>query len=154
LAESAGVAARALFRVGGKTDALHGSPLEADCTVVSLHDGRFEEPEPRHGGFAEMDQGRTAIVRTQSGLTIMLTSRRMPPFSLRQLTSCGLDPSAFDLIVAKGVNAPVAAYAPVCQQFIRVNTPGVTTADMRSLNYHHRRRPMFPFEEWGDGMME
>ena len=76
----------------------------------------------------------------------MMTSKRMPPFSLRQLTTFGIDPAKFQVLVAKGVHAPVAAYAPVCKHLIRVNTPGVTTADMTQLEYHHRRRPMFPFE--------
>jgi microcystin degradation protein MlrC len=76
----------------------------------------------------------------------MLTSRRMTPFSLRQLTSCDLDPASFQILVAKGVNAPLAAYQEVCRHFIRVNTPGVTCADVKQLEYHHRRRPMFPFD--------
>ena len=76
----------------------------------------------------------------------MLTTERMPPFSLQQLISCHIDPSAFHLLVAKGVNAPVAAYAPICPHLIRVNTAGCTTADMEALNFRHRRKPMFPFE--------
>ena len=76
----------------------------------------------------------------------MLTTNRMAPFSLNQLTSCGLDPARFRVLVAKGVHAPVAAYAPVCQHLIRVDTPGVTSADLSRLTYRHRRRPMFPFE--------
>jgi len=68
------------------------------------------------------------------------------PASLQQLISCGLDPSQFHILVAKGVHAPVAAYEPVCKTIIRVNTPGPTTADMRQLTYKSRRRPMFPFE--------
>ena len=63
--------------------------------------------------------GRTAIVDTDRGLTIMLTSRRVFPVSLNQLTSCGLDPKSFRVIVAKGVHSPVAAYAPVCPTLIR-----------------------------------
>jgi microcystin degradation protein MlrC len=76
----------------------------------------------------------------------MLTSRRMAPFSLAQLTSCSLDPRSFRALVIKGVHAPVAAYAPVCSELIRVDTPGSTRADMTKLTYHHRRRPLFPFE--------
>ncbi len=150
-AAAAGAGARVRLRVGGKTDDRHGDPLEDEFTVLRLHAGKFEEPEPRHGGFTHCDQGPTAIVETDRGLTIMLTSRRMPPFSLRQLTACGLDPARFRLLVAKGVNAPIAAYAPVCKHLIRVNTPGVTSADMKALDYTYRRRPMFPFEpetEW------
>jgi len=58
-----------------------------------------------------------------------------------------VEPSKFRVLVAKGVHAPVAAYQPVCKALIRVNTPGVTCADMTALEYHHRRKPMFPFEE-------
>ena len=138
------------FRVGGKTDDRHGPPLDCEATVVGLYDGRFEEPQPRHGGFTHMDQGPTAVIRTDDGLTIMLTSRRMPPFSLRQLTAHGILPEEFHLLVAKGVNAPVAAYKEVCKHFIRVNTPGCTTADIEQLTYKHRRRPMFPWERDAD----
>lgn len=145
--QAAGVGARLRLSVGGKTDELHGAPLEADFTVRGLYEGKFSEPEPRHGGFTQCDQGASAVINAESGLTVLLTSLRMPPFSLRQLTSCDLDPSQFRAIVAKGVNAPVAAYAPVCRELIRVNTPGVTTADMLRLNYHHRRRPLYPFED-------
>ena len=144
--QAAGVGVKLHVRVGGKIDRLHGEPLEADVVVRSLHDGRFEETQPRHGGITKFDQGPTAIVETATGLTIMLSSRRMVPFSLRQVTSFGLDPARFRVLIAKGVHAPVAAYAPVCKQLIRVDTPGVTCADMTRLEYHHRRRPMFPFE--------
>ncbi len=145
-AETAGIGARIPLRVGGKSDDLHGLPLEADFTVLGLFDGRFDEPQSRHGGFLSFDQGRTAVVRTASGLTVMLTSRRVPPFSLRQLTAFGIDPGKFRAIVVKGVHAPIAAYAPVCNYLIRVNTPGVTTADLSRLEYRQRRRPLFPFE--------
>jgi microcystin degradation protein MlrC len=105
----------------------------------------------RHGGFTHFDQGRSAVVQTDRGLTVLLTSRRVPPWSLRQLTSCQLDPSSFQVIVAKGVVAPLAAYRDICRSVIQVDTPGCTCANMQRLRYLHRRRPMFPFEEVGDG---
>jgi microcystin degradation protein MlrC len=145
-AAAAGMAAKRRLRVGGKSDDLHGVPFEAEFSVRGLYDGKFEETQPRHGGITQFDQGRTALVETATGLTVMLTSRRMVPFSLGQLTSCGLQPSRFRVLVAKGVHAPVAAYAPVCKHLIRVDTPGVTSADLSRLEFHHRRRPMFPFE--------
>ncbi|MFM7290976.1 MAG: MlrC C-terminal domain-containing protein [Planctomycetia bacterium] len=69
----------------------------------------------------------------------MVTTRRMAPFSLEQIRHAGLDPGAFRLLVAKGVHAPVAAYGEVCRKFIRVNTPGVNTADLSRLHYRHSR---------------
>ena len=145
-AEAAGIGRRVSLVMGGRTDDLHGSPISCEVEILSLHEGRFTETQPRHGGGMNFDQGRTAIVKTETGLTVMLTSRRQPPFSLSQLTQLGLDPAAFRILIAKGVHAPVAAYREVCRSFLRVNTPGVTAADMRQLPYHHRRKPMFPFE--------
>ncbi len=145
-ARDAGAGARLKLRVGACHDDMHGEPLEADFTVVSSHEGRFKESKPRHGGAPQYDMGPTSIVRTEDGLTIQLTTRRTPPFSLGQLTSCGLEPSFFKVLVAKGVHAPVAAYVEVCPTLIRVNTRGSTGADMNHFTFHHRRRPLFPFE--------
>lgn len=145
-ARDAGVGANVIMTVGGKTDDLHGPPLEVEGKVRSIHEGRFVEPEVRHGGNPLFDMGETAIVETTRGLTIQLTSKRVAPFSLRQITSCDLDPSDFQILVAKGVHAPVPAYEPVCPTIIRVNTPGSTSADMESLPFRNRRKPLFPFE--------
>src|SRR5690606_14608977 len=111
------------------------------------HEGKYREMEARHGGGTYKNMGRAVVVDTDDGITILLTSKRHSPFSLQQLISCNIDPLAFDVIVVKGVHAPVAAYAPVCPTLIRVNTPGFSTADMDQLEYHHRRKPLFPFEE-------
>ncbi|QDV52872.1 M81 family metallopeptidase [Gimesia fumaroli] len=132
--------------MGGKTDDQHGAPLIANVTVVSVHDGNFTESEVRHGGKTEYQMGPTAVVQTDFGLTIMLNSHRTPPFSLGQLTSCGIEPADYHILVAKGVQAPLAAYKPVCPNLIRVNTPGVTSADMEQFEYQYRRKPLFPFE--------
>jgi microcystin degradation protein MlrC len=146
-ARRSGAGTELTLRIGGKHDDKHGAPIVTIARIISLHDGTFVEPNPSHGGWSRFDMGPTAIVETPEGLTIQITSRRTLPVSLRQLTSCGLDPAKFRILVAKGVNAPVAAYKAVCSTIIRVNTPGVTTADMTTLRYQHRRRPLFPFEE-------
>lgn len=146
-ADAVGVGAKVRLAVGGKTDDFHGAPFQAAFVVKFVGDGRFAETQVRHGGFTGFDQGHTAIIETDDGLlTIMLTTRRTPPFSLRQLTAFGLEPQSFRVLVAKGVNAPLAAYQPVCPTILRVNTRGVTTADVTQLPYQHRRKPMFPFE--------
>lgn len=115
--------------------------------LLRLTNGEFQESNPRHGGQINFNMGKTAVVATEQGSEIMLTSSRVMPFSLQQLISQGVQPSEFDAIVAKGVNAPIAAYAPVCPTVIQVNTPGVTQADMTLFKYKHRRKPLFPFEK-------
>jgi microcystin degradation protein MlrC len=149
-AEAAGTGGEAMFQLGARVDQQHGRPVACHAKVLRLCDGAFHESQPRHGGMRDFDQGRTALLQTESGVTVMLTSQRMVPFSLQQLRFCGLNPADFEILVAKGVNAPVAAYREVCNSFVRVNTPGSTCADMTQLTFHHRRRPLFPFEAPGD----
>ncbi|MEO6846312.1 MAG: M81 family metallopeptidase [Chthoniobacterales bacterium] len=146
-AEKAGVGAKVKLRMGGKTPSTPAPPFEAEVTVLSLHDGFYEETQPRHGGFTKFDMGPTALVKTDTGITIMLSSKLGFPTSANQLYSCGLDPEKFDIIILKGVHSPIAAYEHLCKTIIRVNTPGVTTAAMEELSYSRRRKPLFPFEE-------
>jgi microcystin degradation protein MlrC len=146
-ATAAGIGATLEMQLGGKTDHLHGEPVPATARVRGVYDGKFSEPEARHGGRTNYDMGRTVVLELSAGQTVMITSNRIAPFSLQQLKSCHVDPAAFQMIVAKGVHAPVAAYAPVCPTLLRVNTPGVTSADMTGLRYRNRRKPLFPFEE-------
>ncbi len=143
----AGPGATLSMSCGGKTDDMHGSPIEVNATVRSLHDGRYTESEVRHGGRTRGNMGETAVVDCEDGLTLMLTSLRAMPASLGMLTGCDLHPSQFKAVVAKGVIAPVAAYEPVCSKLIRVNTPGSTCADMFQFEYRKRRKPLYPFEE-------
>ncbi len=142
-----GTGGRAHLTLGGRQDDIHGSPLELDVTVRSHHEGRFTEDEVRHGGRTDFDMGRTVVVDSDVGLTLQLTSKRIVPFSLNQLLSCEIDPADFQIIVAKGVHAPAAAYEPVCSELIRVTTPGATTPDMSKLRFEHVRRPLYPLEE-------
>jgi microcystin degradation protein MlrC len=146
-ARAAGVGARIPISMGGRSDKLHGPTFRTDVTVRFLHDGVYTDPQPRHGGQTRYDMGPTAVVETDRGLTIQLTTHKAFPVSLQQLVCCKLDPGRFDIIVAKGVHAPLGAYAKVCKTLIRVNTPGITCADMTSLKYKHRRVPLFPFEK-------
>lgn len=146
-AKNAGIGSVLEMRIGGRSGPEHGQPVQDTFKVLSLHDGQFEEPAIRHGGIRTFNQGESVVVRTLDGLlTLLVTSQRMAPFSLAQITSCGLVPRDYQVIVAKGVHAPVAAYAPVCPHRIRVNTPGATSADLTTFRYESRRRPLYPFE--------
>lgn len=147
-AYTAGIGARIVLKIGGKLPMTPAAPLETEVTVISFHDGKYTETQPRHGGKTGGDMGRTAVVRSDAGMTIMLMSNRGGPnASAQPIMACGLHPKDFDVIIIKGVHAPVGAYAEFCPTLIRVNTPGVTCADLDALEFHHRRRPLFPFED-------
>lgn len=124
-----------------------GNSYFSHVTLISTHDGKFTEQKPRHGGQVNYDMGSAAVIRTAVGNTVLLHSKRMPPFSLAQITSCNIDPTEFDVVIAKGVNAPIAAYAEVCPSMLHVYTPGPSQAEMTKFDYKNRRRPLYPFED-------
>jgi microcystin degradation protein MlrC len=143
---SEGIGASVELMVGGRTDHLHGAPVAVTARVRHLDDGRFEDPGVTHGGFRFFDAGSRALLETDDGHFVLLTSRPMGNTSRAELTSVGLDPELLQIIVAKGVQSPRGAYEPIAAEMIQLNTPGCTSADLSALSYRHRRRPMFPFE--------
>ena len=108
----AGIGGEVSLRVGGKADNRHGDPVSIQGKVHLIHDGRFEETEPRHGGQRYHNQGLTAVVTVRDSL-VVLTSRRQAPFSLQQLLSLGIEPKSMRMIVVKAAIAYRAAYEPI-----------------------------------------
>jgi microcystin degradation protein MlrC len=138
--------------VGGKTDKLHGSPVDIGGTVKSLHDGKYIETEKRHGGQRYHDQGLTAVIEVDGGTRdlpnlLMLTSKREMPFSLHQLISCGIYPERQKILVVKAAIAYRAAYEPVAGRIIEVDTPGVTAVNPKRFQWKRARRPLFGLDE-------
>ncbi len=142
----AGVRKTVQLEVGGKTDRRHGEPIPIQGQVRTISDGKYIEPEPRHGGKRFFDQGITAVVETDEGHTIVLNSLREAPMSLHQILSLGIRPNTKKIIVAKGVIAPRAAYEPVSARIIAVDTPGVTATGPEHFTYYHRPKPLYPLD--------
>lgn len=142
----AGEGSQVNLAVGAKTDHEHGQPVAIEGTVTRLHDGHFVEEHPRHGGTRDYDQGKTAVIQTVDGHTVVLNSLRVMPTSLEQLLSLGIDPQSMGSIIVKGVTAPRAAYDPIATKTICVDTPGVTRAGPEAFVYHKRPRPLYPLD--------
>jgi microcystin degradation protein MlrC len=143
---AAGIGGRIERAVGGKIDGRHGAPFPIAGVVTGLTDGRYEETGPSHGGFRFYNDGPSAAVRTDDGYTILLTTNAAGSSSLQQFRSIGIEPTAMKIVVAKGVHSPRPAMEPIAREMIWVATPGVTTADLTTFTYRHRRRPIYPLE--------
>lgn len=142
----AGVRGKVDLTAGGKSDNLHGSPVPIRERVRLIHDGYYEETEPRHGGGRYQDQGITAVVELEGKSLIVLTSKRQVPFSLHQLFSLGIDPRQMKHIVVKAAIAYRAAYEPIAGKIIEVDTPGLTAVNPLHFTYQNVRRPIFPLD--------
>ncbi len=116
-----GIGADFAMPVGGKTDNLHGKPVAIRGKVKSLHDGAFIEPQVRHGGGRYLNMGPTAVIEVEGGTRedqnlLVLTTRRIAPYSMQQLISLGIYPERQKILVAKGTVAPGLATSPSQQK--------------------------------------
>ena len=144
---AAGPGATVNLKVGAKTDKLHGEPVAVTGRVRVITDGRFEETAQIHGGWRYFDYGPSVALETEDGYTIVLhTERGVGNMSRQQYYYMGIFPEQYQIVICKGTVSPRPAYEPIAREMIVADTPGVTSADMSSFNYKHRREPLYPFE--------
>jgi microcystin degradation protein MlrC len=151
-AARAGIGAKFDLAVGGKMDNMHGKPVRVSGVVKSLHDGKYIEPEVRHGGQTFLDQGLTAVIQVEGGSLekqnlLMLTTKRQVPFSIHQLVGMGIYPERQKIIVVKAAVAFRAAYEPVAGEIIEVDTAGATAVNTKRFTYKNARRPLFGLDQ-------
>jgi len=135
--------------IGGRGWRLDPGPVELEVTLVSRSDGNFTLEDP-HSHLASMSgihcrMGPCAVVR-HGGVTVLLTSRKTPPFDLGQLRSQGLEPRAFAVIGVKAAVAHRAAYDPIAGASFYVDTPGPCSSRLSSFPYRRLRRPIHPLD--------
>lgn len=138
------------LQVGGRGSRFDPGPVAMEATLLHRSDGDFEL-EDRQSHLASMGgvhvrMGPCAVVRHR-GVTVLLTSRKTPPFDLGQLRSQGLEPTDFRIIVAKAAVAHRRAYDRIATDQHALATPGPCPADLTALPYRFRPRPAFPFED-------
>jgi microcystin degradation protein MlrC len=134
--------------VGGKTDNLHGDSVRVKGRVKGIYDGRFVERAVRHGGGRYWDMGVTAVIEVDGSTPdmpnlLVLTPKRIIPFSLGQLVSLGIFPEYMKILVAKGTIAPRAAYEPISARIIEVDSGGVTGMNPARFSYQRIRPGLF-----------
>ncbi|HYO82667.1 MAG TPA: M81 family metallopeptidase [Bryobacteraceae bacterium] len=139
-AKRVGVDGTFRMRVGGKRDALHGSPATIRGIVRSLHAGRYMEPEVRHGGSQFHQLGHSAVIEVDGSTPelqnlLLLTTLRSHPNSIHQIVSCGIYPERQKILVVKGTIAPRAAYERVARRIVLVDSPGATAVNPARFRY-------------------
>ena len=143
-AVSSGPGSRPALKIGGKSDRLHGSPVEIVVTVRSVSDGEYVHKGSYMTGYVS-SMGKSAVVDAD-GITIVLTSRRSMPFDAEQLRCVGIEPQEQKIIVVKSAIAWKAAFGDIVKQTIVVDSSGVCPIDLTKLQYHSRPKPLFPLD--------
>jgi microcystin degradation protein MlrC len=135
--------------IGGKGSPLDPGPVTLEVELVSRSNGVFElEDKHSHlvGSLGEIiNMGPSAVVKHR-GLTILLTSKKLPPFDLGQWRSQGINPEELSMIGIKAAVGHRVAYGKIASGEYTVNTSGPCTSDITRLPYTKLRRPVFPLD--------
>ena len=146
---AAGLGAAVRLQVGGRSWPADAGPVPLDVTVVNLTDGRFDlENVNSHlaaSSGRHIAMGPCAVVRHR-GITLLLTSRKTPPFDLGQLRSQGIEPTRMAIIGVKAAVGHRQAYDPIARASYYVETPGPCASDLTSFTFAQVRRPVFPLD--------
>lgn len=124
-------------------------PVALAVEFVSRSDGNFRlEDRNSHlvaSTGVDITMGDCAVVR-HGGITILLTSRKTPPFDLGQWRSQGIAPERLGVIGVKAAVAHRRAYDPIAVASFTVATRGPCASDLSALPYRRLRRPIFPLD--------
>jgi microcystin degradation protein MlrC len=138
LCHGAGAGAEVSLEIGAKTDTYHGRPVAVRATVLRLSDGRFDL-ENKRSHLASMmgtriEMGPSAVIKNGQ-VTILLTSRKIPPMDLGQLHSQGIEPEKARFVIIKAAVSHKDAYDPIAGASYYVDSAGLCTSSLTSLPY-------------------
>ena len=88
--------------------------------------------------------GRSAWVRTDDGLDLVLISHRQQAFGTELFTGLGIDLSTCRGIVVKSSQHFHAAFAPLASEMLYVESPGLLNTDFANIPYRHRSLDYWP----------
>jgi len=151
-AHAAGVGQTIRVRLGGKTDLLHGPPVEGDAYVRALCDGAFVHYGPMFQGVLD-HLGPTATLII-GGVEVVVGSYRRQCLDVEMLRIAGIEPTHRRLLVLKSAVHFRADFGPLATHIFDADTPGIHRPDFSMIDYQHLRQPVYPLQshaKWSPG---
>jgi len=146
LAHEVGVGQTVRVRLGGKTDDVHGAPIEAEAYIKALTDGKFRYTTPMGRGMA-VDLGPMARLAI-GGIDVLVSSERNQVLDDEVFLLHGIDVRCRKIVALKSSAHFRAGYNHLAKAIITADAPGATTLRFeRSFIYSRVRRPIWPLDE-------
>ncbi len=142
-ANQAGVGAVIDVRLGGKTDDLHGAPLELQAYVKALHDGRMILKAMAKGAPINLGTMARLVV---DDIDIIVASNRSQTLDDGPFEALGIDVRDKNIIALKSSNHFRAGFKDIAQAIVTADPPGLTTHDISVFERQKQAVPLWPID--------
>ena len=144
-AVAAGVGNTLSVRLGGKIDRINSKPVRVTGKVKLLSDGRWTAWGRGYNTGIETSMGRAAVLEAGK-VQILVAERPTMTVDPSLYRSVGIEPERLKIVVVKSPNGFRAEYEPIAKKIFLVDTPGISSANLRSLPYGRVPRPIWPLD--------
>ncbi len=133
------------LEIGAGFDKTNRSPVPVQGVVCSSSEGTFIPKGTVYKGM-RFDMGRTTVLEI-GAVSVLVSEKAVPVVNPELYRSQGVEPSDKKIVIVKSPSNFRAEYAPFAAKMILVDTPGISSANIRSLPYRRVPRPIYPLDE-------
>jgi microcystin degradation protein MlrC len=137
----AGEGASFPLRFGGKTGPASGPPVDATVTVAALKRDCWQSFGP-----TQVPLGDCAAIKVD-GVEVVLITNRTQALGLELFRNLGIEPTERKIVAVKSTNHFMAAFGPIADRVIYVDSDGPLSRDYRKMPYTKIQRPIWPLDE-------
>ncbi len=144
----AGVGNTVAVRAGGRFDRKHSRPVKVSGRVHLISDGRWTPRGRGYNSGIECSMGRAAVV-IAGQVHILVAERTTMTVDPELYRSHGIEPRRMKIVAVKSPNGFRAEYERFAKAIFLVDTPGVSTANLKTLPFRRIPRPIWPLDNTG-----
>jgi len=145
-AHAAGVGGKVSGLLGGKTDDIHGEPVQInDAEVLALSNGVGTYVTPMWRGLP-VRYGKMARVRAGKVEIIVTEQLSQQSFDDRAFLLTGADINQYRIVGLKSSAHFRGFFEPLAKAIVTTDPPGIQTANFKQLTFKKVRRPIYPLD--------
>ena len=144
-AKAAGVGNTVTMKIGGCYDRRNSKPVKVTGYVRMISDGRWTARARGYNTGIETNMGPSVVLEVGQ-VRILIASRSSMTVDPELFRSHGIEPIYCKIVVVKSPNGFRACYEPIAKEIFMVDTPGVSTANLKTLPWQKIRRPIHPLD--------
>jgi microcystin degradation protein MlrC len=142
---ASGIGSTVTMEIGGVFDKKHSKPVKVTGVVKLISDGRWTARARGYNTGITTCMGLTVVLEVGQ-VQILIAERSAMTVDPELFRSHGIDPAYCKIVVVKSPNGFRSAYEPIAKKIFVVDTPGVSSANLRQLPFKRVSRPIYPLD--------